>query len=140
MHRAREQGSAQSALFHEHHRGAGESCWYLSCGWAYWKVAYNGPLVTLGATLSYAPPPHDRLAFEKSEQGRLAGDLRGLPVLSQVWVDSDGKVAYNGAHVAGLSDPWGNSQEGPPSEGALMDHQWHMLTVSTQPNGVNGYR
>ena len=58
----------------------------------------------------------------------------------QVWVDSDGKVAYNGARVAGMSDPRGNSAEGPPSEAALMDQQWHMLTVSTQPNGVKGYR
>ena len=58
----------------------------------------------------------------------------------QVWVDSDGKVAYNGARVAGMSDPRGNSAEGPPSEAALMDQQWHMLTVSTQPDGVKGYR
>ncbi len=55
-------------------------------------------------------------------------------------MDSDGKVAYNGARVAGMSDPRGNSAEGPPSEAALMDQQWHMLTVSTQPNGVKGYR
>ena len=60
--------------------------------------------------------------------------------MPQVWVDSDGKVAYNGARMAGLSDPRGSSQEGPSSEAALTDHQWHMLTVSSQPDGVKGYR
>lgn len=67
--------------------------------------------------------------------------VRGLPhLMPQVWVDSDGKVAYNGARVAGLSDPRDSSQEGTFPEDALMDQQWHMLTVSSQPNGVKGYR
>ena len=73
-------------------------------------------------------------------QSALLLSMSALLFAVQVWVDSDGKVAYNGARVAGLSDPRGNSAEGPPSEAALMDQQWHMLTVSTQPNGVKGYR
>ena len=79
-------------------------------------------------------------AVGKRQKGSIIACLRGVDLLPQVWMDSDGKVAYNGARVAGLSDPRGNPQEGPPSQGALLDHQWHMLTVSTQPNGVKGYR
>jgi len=58
----------------------------------------------------------------------------------QVWVDSDGKVANNAGRMAGLSDPRGNAEEGPTSVGALIDHQWHMLTVSTQPDHTKGFR
>lgn len=60
--------------------------------------------------------------------------------LLQVWIDSDGKVANNGARMAGLSDPRGTAGQTPSSASALLDHQWHMLTVSTQPNHVKGYR
>ena len=59
----------------------------------------------------------------------------------QVWVDSDGKIAYNGPRMAGLSDPKSSSSGGTPaSASALLDRQWHMLTVSTQPDHTKGYR
>ena len=60
----------------------------------------------------------------------------------QVWVDSDGKNAYNGPRMAGLSDPKSSSSAGgtPTSASALLDRQWHMLTVSTQPDHTKGYR
>ena len=64
-----------------------------------------------------------------------------LCVCVQVWVDSDGKIAYNGPRMAGLSDPKSSSSGGTPtSASALLDRQWHMLTVSTQPDHTKGYR
>ncbi|CAK0785312.1 hypothetical protein CVIRNUC_008519 [Coccomyxa viridis] len=60
---------------------------------------------------------------------------------SVVWVDSDGKIAYNGPRMSGLSDPKSSSSGGTPtSASALLDRQWHMLTVSTQPDHTKGYR
>ena len=56
-------------------------------------------------------------------------------------MDSDGKIAYNGPRMAGLSDPKSSSSGGTPaSASALLDRQWHMLTVSTQPDHTKGYR
>ena len=56
-------------------------------------------------------------------------------------MDSDGKVAYNGPRMSGLSDPKSSSSGGTPtSASALLDRQWHMLTVSTQPEHTKGYR
>lgn len=79
-------------------------------------------------------------AFSFSECRDQMSDCRFLLCVWQVWVDSDGKVANNGPRMAGLSDPRGNSADGPASAGALLDHQWHMLTVSTQPDHVKGFR
>ena len=43
--------------------------------------------------------------------------------------------------MSGLSDPKSSNSGGTPtSASALMDHQWHMLTVSTQPDHTKGYR
>ena len=56
-------------------------------------------------------------------------------------MDSDGKIAYNGPRMAGLSDPKSSGSGGTPtSASALLDRQWHMLTVSTQPDHTKGYR
>ena len=49
-------------------------------------------------------------------------------------------VAYDGAPVVLTMDPWRKSAKKTPSVVALTDQQWHMLTVSTQPYGVKGYR
>ena len=59
----------------------------------------------------------------------------------QVWVDSDGKIAYNGPRMSGRSDPKSSASGGTPSSAsALLDAQWHMLTVSTQPDHTKGFR
>jgi hypothetical protein len=60
---------------------------------------------------------------------------------TQVWVDSDGRVAYNGPRAAGLTDPrTSNPTAETATASVLLDRQWHMLTVTTQLNGTKGYR
>ena len=103
----------------------------------------TGLRLRCGATCTPHVPAQDLrngLCADSATAECIAVEHEVFASADQVWVDSDGKVAYNGARVAGMSDPRGNSAEVPPSEAALMDQQWHMLTVSTQPDGVKGYR
>jgi hypothetical protein len=58
----------------------------------------------------------------------------------QTWVDSDGRVAFNGRRGPGLTDPRTSSASTTDTSSVLQDGQWHMLTVTTLGNDTKGYR
>ncbi|EIE21984.1 hypothetical protein COCSUDRAFT_56427 [Coccomyxa subellipsoidea C-169] len=60
--------------------------------------------------------------------------------VSQTWVDSDGRVAFNGRRGPGLTDPRTSSMSTADTSSLLLDGQWHMLTLTTQGNATKGYR